>query len=132
MHLHCGKDTSPGGKGYANLMTAIRHCEKHFGIRWQRQCGGGYIKCLNANEKMNVVHQGGRHIAKVARRNCVTLENIKPEELNGGAAEWGPTYAQHRMLAVAASNKTQKALKDHGVTKPPDMPQLLEMFAKAK
>ncbi len=43
----CERKTMPGGDGYVNLLSAIRHVErKKYGLVWRRVAAAGCIKCL--------------------------------------------------------------------------------------
>jgi hypothetical protein len=128
----CKKDTSTNGKGNANLSSAIRHCEKTHGVVWRRQSGCGYIKCLNASERVDVARSASSSIARKSRRTVRVLDTINVADLaDGQKTEYLSLSAQHRILAVMATERASKAIGDAGINNNVQLPKLLEALKHA-
>lgn len=128
-----GAQTGSGKPAYANLLSAIRHCTRNHNIVWQRQAGGGYIKCLQPDEVCTRVGSDMRIIGRRARGAARIAETITPDQLtNGKRAEFSAMCAQHLMLAELSSARATKALADRKMIDAPTLPQLLENIAATK
>lgn len=125
----CGRDTSPGGKAYPNLNTAIRYCEANFGVIWQRVPKSGMLKVLDAAETTEVGASGVKAISRKSKRVNRQLATVDTSELSDD--QKSRLYAmrsQVGMFELFADSKTTKQLADKQVHATPDVKKLMELF----
>lgn len=125
----CGRDTAPGGDGYGNLASAIRHVQRNYGITWKRVVGAGCIKCLSSTEKDGVVESNRKHISRVAKRSIQIAKTIDINELPESDRQTAIVkIVQMQAIGQFSSTQTTKKLAARNVTSPPDVSKLLEAF----
>jgi hypothetical protein len=131
MFAICERKTMPGGNGYVNLQSAIRHVEKNYGLVWRRVATAGCIKCLDGVERCGVLASNRRHIGKVSRRALVVGRSIQVDELpESERTEALVQVAQLQAVEHFSRTETTKRLVARKATAAPDMAKLLEVFAK--
>jgi hypothetical protein len=122
----CGYDTSPKGKGYSALGTAIGVCLREHGILWSRIRSAGAIRCLDIERKVEYVKANNKHMGRVARKAVNILGSIAPSEIpDEKRPEFYSTLAQTGMIAEMSKPKTRKKLEDKKIMQPVDMKKLL-------
>lgn len=124
----CGQGCSPGQRGYANLQTAIKYCERE-GVVWGRIRKGGKIKCLEPDEVMSGAEGSLKHIRRKARRTTLQLGSIPIEALSEAEVVKRNAYiAQSGALELFAERRTSKKLQSQKATAFSNLDKGLELF----
>ena len=79
MRAACGRITAPGGDGYANLATAIKHVTANYGKFWRRVPGEHCIKCFNGSETLEFAKDQRSQVSRKingVRRALATVDPI--------------------------------------------------------
>ena len=122
-----GLHTASGEKGYAYLMSAIRHCERNHSVVWRRVKGEGIVMCLNPMEVIELTHGDVSSIRRKARRGSRRLYGIQQEQIP--IAERPQCNALAAQLGFIASISTDSATKKlAGKTEQPKLAEALELF----
>lgn len=125
-----GKSCSPGGDGYANLATAIKHLEgESTPVVWRREKGARCIRCLDPHGCIAVAHDGRKRIHRISKRSVGVLNTVKPEQLpEGKRTEFYALVATQGTMAWLSSTKAHRKLVAKKATEPADMRKLLASF----
>lgn len=131
MFAICERKTMPGGDGYGNLQSAIKHVETNYGLVWRRVKMTGSIKCYDDQEKYGVIGSMRRHIGKVSRRALVVGRSIQVDELpESERTEALVQVAQLKAIEQFSRTEMTKRLVARKATAAPDMAKLLQAFEK--
>lgn len=127
----CGKNTRVGCEGYANLWSAIRHCDREHGVAWSRVRGAWCIKCLGATELQDEDDASNKSIHRKTKRDLRRLK-IATTHTNGmddaGRTQLNLRIAQKATMLMFSSSQTRKKLDARNITKPLDMNRLLDAW----
>lgn len=128
----CGKDTRPGGDGYAYLQSACRRVRKDYGLVWKRVPGSGVLKCLNATECVREVdgHRKSLHrkTGRMLEVAAIADSGALPDQ---DRAELRSLTAQVAVLREFSSKSATKAVSANGIqSSVVNMPKLLEALRK--
>lgn len=122
-------DVSVGGAHYSHLQSAIRHVEREYGVVWRRVYKSGCLRCMGAQERIEVVRGSRRRIARASRRaaNIIgsTDMNQLPETERAAARALA---AQVASLAMWSDSGVTKKLESKGVSNAPTTAEMLAMF----
>lgn len=127
---HCGRDTSPEGKGYGNLQTAIKHvASSDTPVVWERIRGANAIKCLTGSETTTSVQ---RDLTSVRRRSYRAVKKLKAIDMGSlsptEVSKVNVLSAQVGTIAAFAKPDTTKKLEARQVQSVPDMTKFLEVW----
>ncbi|NIA15166.1 MAG: hypothetical protein GWP08_13925 [Nitrospiraceae bacterium] len=123
------RDTAPGGKGYASLQSAIRHCERNHGVVWKRRPGAACIECLSDPQKLDLADRHRRHVHKTANRAVRQLATVDTNGLpEADRSKFNVHFAQLSTLAAFSSTGTRKKLEVRKASREADMSKMLEAF----
>lgn len=112
MTAHCGRDTSVGGAGNANLGTAISTVLREDGIHWARIRNANAIKRCTPDETMTHMAAARKHIGRTAKKAVRQSATVKPDDL---PPEKRPTFnammVQLGLILLAGGSKALKKLE---------------------
>lgn len=123
----CGRDTRTGGKGYQNLLGAIRYVRKHHGLDWKRVAGASCIECLSASKSLAAASADRASIRRKSKKTMLRLATIEGNDLSENEQR-----THHAMIAQVGSllmftdGSTTKSLEARNVAKPLDRSRMLE------
>jgi len=127
-----GASCAPGGRCYSFMQSAIRYCEREYGIVWQRMKKAGAIRRLGVTELHATANCAMHGISRRAKRTIIQLQSARPESLTQDERRIHLTkLAQVGVLAAAASKDMQKRLEARNVIEAPDNKRLLENLIAA-
>ena len=131
MTEHCGRETKVIGNGYGNLQTAIGRTERFHGLVWRRISGEVWIKCLDDEEKSSTGKSGLGKISRESRRtkrvlSLVEIDHLLVEKRSGHLV----SCVQIGTISLMSKPATTKKLLARGVTKSPELDNLLQSFEK--
>ena len=108
----CEPDTKLPGEGYAYLLSAIRYCEREYGVVWRRVHGEEHIQVLNNAGKLGLASSHRKHVHRMAKRTMRVLGSVVPSELDDEAKrDFLSMSAMHGALATLTTSKAVKKLK---------------------
>ena len=124
-----GASCAVGGPHYGHLQSAIRISRRQYGVVWQRVPKAGYLKCLDAGERVTLSKCVTERVHKLARRGVQILATVDPAQLDDKQrSEFGAQLAIAGTLAAMSTTTTRRAFVDHGVTQAAELPKLLAAF----
>lgn len=122
-----GKNCRPGGDGYGYLQSAIRICERDYGVVWQRVRGADCIKCQTAEGVVEMSKAGIKSTYKRMRRSVRQLGTVSVGELSDDSRQAYYTQLCHAgTLANCASSSFRKKLAQRNISVPIEPLKLLE------
>ena len=132
MAAECGKDTHPGGYGYAFLMSAIRLSRAEKGLVWQRLRGENKIRCLGGVEIINRVEN---RTAGLRRRSRVSIQELiiasSSTTTQEGVTKINTLSAVHGAIACLTSKRNVRKLVECQAEQP-NIKTLLGVFSPKK
>jgi hypothetical protein len=110
------RDTSPGGTGYGNLMSAIEHVIRNYRLVWHRIPNSRCIKCLSHEEASELLDCRRKHISRTTTKalregRTVDVSALQPQDRTAYLVR----IAQFGMLKHAASGHTAKVLESKDI-----------------
>ena len=125
------KNCRCGGNGYGYLMSAVRHCVKHYGVVWQRLPRAGCIKCLNAEEIAALGESAPRRIQRACNR---TLAKMKTADVTAmtesGRTGYNLSLAQLGFIAHLSGSGGRKRLEARKISGPLYFSKMLDNMSK--
>jgi len=127
----CGKNTSVGADGYQSLQSAVRACERQYGVVWRRVRDTGAIECLNATEIVGDANARRQHIKRVAKRavNALGIASARGSELpDSERPKVMALAAQMGALAMFAEGRVTRQIETKKAPVTPDMGSIVKLF----
>jgi len=125
-----GRSCELSEKGYANVMSAIRHVERVHGVVWRWGRTEQAFVCLSAAQAVDDVQQTLKRSGKMARRALTTASTIKPEELDDEhRSRYRAACVQAELIRLSVTAETHKRLLNTAEVKTPDVKKLMAAIA---
>lgn len=124
-----GRDVDIGSLGYGNVMSAIRHVERLFGIVWRWDKSSQCFRCLNSSQAVADAQQSLRRSGKFARKALLTSSTVKVEELTEEErGQYRATCIQAELTRLSVNGDIHKRLSACAEVKSVDAKKLMSLF----
>jgi hypothetical protein len=125
-----GFGCAPGERGYSSLQSAVRYCEREYGICWERVRKGGEIRRLDNPSKIQRGYRERQGICRKSKRATRVLASVTVSELTDAQrCQHHALAAQMGAIAMFSATSTTKALANSNkAALPLQLEETLKMF----
>ena len=124
-----GRPCSPGSLGYGNVLSAIKHVEKNYGITWEWQRPLQAWLCLDDSGKVNTTKTRINRTRRLAKRAVCVAESIDLTNLNlEDRRDHGLNLAVAGMTLVCSSGAFRRRVAKLEGPRPPVVGKLIELM----